>query len=191
MKKIGLLGGTFDPPHYGHLLIAEEVRLALQLDEVWFIPSYQPPHKEQTASSVADRKAMLEKAIGRHLKFKVKLIEIERKGTSYTFDTMKQLTDAYPNDRFYFIIGADMVETLSSWYKIDSLLDLVTFVGVKRFGYELSSPYPIIKVDIPMFDVSSTFIRNRIKQQQTVHFLLPESVYAYIKEKQLYENGSD
>lgn len=187
MRKIGILGGTFDPPHYGHLLIAEEVRLALELDEVWFIPTYQPPHKENTRSSVGDRIAMLNIATEPYEDFKVNLIEIEREGKSYTYDTMRELTERFPNDQFYFIIGADMVETLSSWYKIDSLLELVTFVVTNRHGYNLSTSYPVLKVEIPMFDVSSTLIRKRIKQRQTVRFLLPDSVYAYIKEKRLYE----
>lgn len=188
MKKVGILGGTFDPPHFGHLLIAEEVRIALELDEVWFIPTFEPPHKHDASSSAEDRITMLEKAIAHHSAFKLNLIEMERQGKSYTYDTMKELRSRHPKYQFYFIIGADMVEYLPKWYKVEDLLDLVSFVGVKRHGYRLDSPYPVINVDIPMFDVSSTLIRNRIMNDQTVHFLLPEPVYSYIKEKKLYEN---
>lgn len=188
MKKIGILGGTFDPPHFGHLLIAEEVRMALDLEEVWFIPTYEPPHKRDAKSSAEDRISMLEKAIVGYSAFKINLIEVEREGKSYTYDTMKKLTFIHPDHQFYFIIGADMVEYLPKWHKIDELLKLVSFVGVKRYGYELTSSYPVIEVDIPMFDVSSTFIRKRFKNQLTAHFLLPQSVHSYIKEKRLYEN---
>ncbi|WP_373892871.1 nicotinate-nucleotide adenylyltransferase [Virgibacillus sp. CBA3643] len=188
MKRIGILGGTFDPPHLGHLIIAEETRLALDLDEIWFIPSYTPPHKTSAKSTVEDRISMVKKAIEANPSFTLNTIEVERVGRSYTFDTMKALRDAYPMIDFYFIIGADMVEYLPKWDRIDQLMDLVTFVGVKRPGYQLNTPYPIVEVDIPMIDLSSTCIRNRLYNRKPAHYLIPETVYSYIKEKQLYEN---
>src|SRR5699024_9121935 len=115
MKRIGILGGTFDPPHIGHLIIAEEVRIALDLTEVWFIPTYEPPHKDRASSSVEDRLNMLQRAIGEHPHFKIKTIEIERYGMTYTIDTMKTFKRMYPEDEFFFIIGADMVEYLPNW----------------------------------------------------------------------------
>ena len=101
---------------------------------------------------------------------------------------MKTLTKDFPDAKFYFIIGADMVEYLPRWKNIEQLINLVTFVGVKRLGYVLQSPYPIIDVDIPSIEISSTMIRKRLLTGQTVHYLIPDRVYTYIKEKRLYEH---
>src|SRR5690625_2398237 len=156
MKRVGILGGTFDPPHLGHLIIAEEVRQALELDEVWFIPSYTPPHKDDAKASPEDRVRMVELAIKSNPDFKVNTIELERRGNSYTFDTITLLKDIHPSVGFYFIIGADMVEYLPKWHKIDELIRLVHFVGVKRSGYKLVSAFPIANIDVPIIEISST-----------------------------------
>lgn len=187
MKRVGILGGTFDPPHIGHLLIAEEVRLALSFDEVWFIPTNVPPHKNKEITDVKDRIEMLKRAIQNHPNFKINTIEIKRSGKSYTFDTIQQLKKNYQNNNFYFIIGGDMVENLPKWHKIDELIDLVTFVGVNRPGFTLCSPYPITAVEVPSIDISSTLIRRRLKNHNTARYLLPNSVYDYIKEYGIYE----
>lgn len=186
MKKVGILGGTFDPPHLGHLLIAEEVYRKLALDEVWFIPSAEPPHKDKAKVSADERLEMLSAAIGDIDYFKINTIEIERKGKSYTFDTIKALQEDYPDHIIYFIIGADMVEYLPNWYRIDQLVKLVNFVGVNRKAYEIKTPYPVITVDTPIFDISSTVIRERLKENESIRFLVPESVFNIIKKKGLY-----
>lgn len=188
MKKIGILGGTFDPPHMGHLIIAETVRTTLNLDEVWFIPTNEPPHKNYASSTGQDRLKMIKLAIEDNEYFRVNDIEMKRLGKSFTFDTMNILMNEYKNEEFFFIIGADMVEYLPNWSRIDELVHLVKFVGVQREGYELNSPYPIIKVDIPLIDISSTLIRTKLCADVSVKYLIPESVDAYIKENQLYEN---
>lgn len=187
MKRIGILGGTFDPPHIGHLLIAEEVLIALALEEVWFVPNQVPPHKQEAASTAAERVQMVQHAIHNNDAFQINTIELDRNGKSYTVDTMRILKEEYPDTDFFFIIGADMVEYLPYWNQIDELMELITFVGVKRPGYQLDSDYPIVQADIPMIDISSTFIRERLEEDKTVHYLIPESVYCYIKEKRLYE----
>jgi nicotinate-nucleotide adenylyltransferase len=186
MRKIGILGGTFDPPHNGHLLIANEVLHTLGLEEVWFLPNAKPPHKSTSETSTIDRVTMLEKAISENACFKVEKLELERKGPSYTYDTMKLLQEKNDGIEFYFIIGADMVEYLPKWYKIDELLKLVTFVGVQRPAHQLQSNYPVIFIDIPEFAVSSSLIRERVKNGNTIHYLTPVSVIQYIKEHQLY-----
>lgn len=188
MKKIGILGGTFDPPHIGHLIIAETVRTSLHLDEIWFMPTNEPPHKGKANSTGQDRLKMIQLAIEDNEHFKVSNIEMKRLGKSYTFDTMNILRNEYRDCEFFFIIGADMVEYLPNWNKIEELIQLVQFVGVKREGYEFNSPYPFIKVDIPMIDISSTSIREMLNTHTSVKYLIPDSVYTYIKEKQLYEN---
>ncbi|AXI09521.1 nicotinic acid mononucleotide adenylyltransferase [Oceanobacillus zhaokaii] len=186
MRRIGILGGTFDPPHLGHLLIAEEVRLTLELEEIWFIPTYTPPHKNETKTSATDRINMLDQALDSNPFFKINSIEIERLGKSYTFDTMRTLTNEFPDDKFYFIIGADMVEYLPHWHRIDELVSVVQFVGVKRSGYKLKTEYPVIEVDIPLIDISSSMLRKRLRSHQSVKYLVPDVVTNYIRENKLY-----
>ncbi len=186
MRRIGILGGTFDPPHIGHLIIAEEVRLALELEEVWFIPTYTPPHKDATKIDVKDRIAMIQLAIAGNPYFKLNTIEIERSGKSYTIDTIKELKNIYTDCEFYFIIGADMVEYLPHWQEIDALVRLVKFVGVKRSGYELETPYDILTVDIPLIDISSSMLRNRLRKDRSAKYIVPEAVHSYIKGEKLY-----
>ncbi|WP_164216236.1 nicotinate-nucleotide adenylyltransferase [Virgibacillus sp. YIM 98842] len=189
MKRTGILGGTFDPPHLGHLIIAEEVRQKLGLEEVWFIPSYTPPHKDDAKARPENRVKMVELATASNPYFKVNTIELERAGNSYTYDTLAMLKKSHPSRDFYFIIGADMVEYLPHWHKIDALRELVHFVGVKRAGYHLASAYPIIEVDIPVIEISSTLLRKRLQKKKSVAHLTTEKVYGYMKEKRLYEKG--
>ncbi|HLS07272.1 MAG TPA: nicotinate-nucleotide adenylyltransferase [Bacillota bacterium] len=186
MKKIGILGGTFDPPHIGHLIIAEEVRGALNLDKVWFIPSNVQVHKKQAKATAHERLQMIKYAIQTNPYFAVHPIEINRPGESYTFATMQQLRAEHPNVKFYFIIGADMVEYLPHWKNIDELVNIVTFVGVRRHGYRLATDYPIIHVDIPDIHISSTDIRQRLANKQRCRYLISTNVYTYIKERNLY-----
>ncbi|WP_010094129.1 nicotinate-nucleotide adenylyltransferase [Ornithinibacillus scapharcae] len=187
MSRIGLLGGTFDPPHIGHLIIAQEVCQALKLDKVWFIPTYEPPHKNTVKVDATKRVELLKLAIKDNLSFAINTIEIDRAGKSYTIDTINILKEMYPETDFYFIIGADMVEYLPNWYKINELIDFIQFVGVKRPGYKLVSNYPIVEVDVPMVDVSSTIIRERIQRNESIQYLVPDCVHTYIKERGLYE----
>jgi nicotinate-nucleotide adenylyltransferase len=173
MKKIGILGGTFDPPHFGHLIMANEVASQLNLDSVWFLPNQVPPHKVKTSSTTTvERLQMLEKATENNPLFRI--------------ETMAILKKEYPEHEFYFIIGADMIEYLPKWYKINELVQLVHFVGVKRPGFSTESIFPIIYVDAPLIDISSKMIRNRITNKETIRYLLPESVRIYIKENHLY-----
>ncbi|WP_117169162.1 nicotinate-nucleotide adenylyltransferase [Paraliobacillus sediminis] len=189
MKKVGLLGGTFDPPHIGHLMIAEEAYTQLALDEIWFIPSYEPPHKEKTTTDVSQRINMVEEAIADNDHFFLDTIEVDRLGKSYTFDTIKLLNEKYSDIMFYFIIGADMVEYLPKWYRIDELMGLIQFVGVKRPDYVLKTDFPIIGLNIPIMDISSTMIRERVKKDQSIKYLVTPSVLRVIKEFHLYESN--
>ncbi|MFK4466952.1 nicotinate-nucleotide adenylyltransferase [Bacillus sp. RC252] len=189
MRKIGIIGGTFDPPHNGHLLIANEVYHALGLEEVWFLPNQVPPHKQvRNITSVKSRLNMLQIAIEEEAYFSICLEELDREGPSYTYDTMVQLTEKYPDVQFHFIIGGDMVEYLPKWYNIEKLLKLVTFVGVARPGYTLHTPYDIVKVEIPEFAVSSSLLRERYMTKKTCKYLLPEKVQVYIERNGLYES---
>lgn len=186
MRKIGLLGGTFDPPHLGHLRMAEEVYEQLQLDEVWFVPAGQPPHKNNAQVNAKDRLAMVKAAINGNEHFSIHTIELEREGKSFTIDTMSELKKQYSDLEFYFIIGADMVEYLPKWYKIDELIELVQFVGVKRPDYQLQTNYPVIMLNIPELNISSTLIRERLIANRSIKYLVPDQVIEVIKERQLY-----
>lgn len=185
-KKIGLFGGTFDPPHLGHVIIADDVRYELQLDEVWFLPTNDPPHKQKAQSSKEHRATMLQLAIRNHDYFRMNTIEFEREGKSYTIDTVLTLKEQFPHVSFYFIIGADMVEYLPNWKDIDELIKLITFVGVGRQGYTIETSYPIKTVSVPIIEISSSDIKKRIEGGRPVQYLLDEKVLQYIKEYQLY-----
>lgn len=187
-RKIGLLGGTFDPPHLAHLIIAEEVRTKLQLDEVWFIPVYLPPHKTRDfIASAEDRLEMVKRAIESNPHFSVSTIELERKGPSYTIDTVKELRGRYPDTSFYFIIGGDMSESLHTWKSIEELKQLVTFVAVERPGFQWQkNSEELLCIEIPTVDISSTEIRWRAKNKETIRYFVPEKVRKYIEERSLY-----
>lgn len=187
MKRIGILGGTFDPPHNGHLLIANEVLHALNLDEIWFMPTNIPPHKKSAdLTNNEDRVKMLSLAISNNPSFKLQRIELERDGPSYTYETMRILKEHNPDIHFYFIIGADMVEYLPNWYNIDELVKVVNFVGIKRPGFTFGTKYDVTPVEAPQFDVSSSMLRKRFKERRSTMYLLPETVKHYIEEKSLY-----
>lgn len=186
-KQVGILGGNFNPIHLAHLVIADQVQQQLGLDKVYLMPTYLSPHvdEKKTIDSM-HRLAMLELAITDNPRLAIEPIELVRKGKSYTVDTMTYLTEKNPDTDYYFIIGGDMVKYLPKWEAIDTLLDLVNFVGIKRPNYDTDTPYPIIWVDVPQMDISSTLIRQKIKNGCSVRYLLPDSVSDYIKDKELY-----
>ncbi|MFV8826752.1 nicotinate-nucleotide adenylyltransferase [Alkalihalobacterium sp. APHAB7] len=189
MRKIGILGGTFDPPHIGHLLIAQEVLEQCKLDELWFMPANIPPHKKNDdVSSVTDRIEMVTKAIEGVEQFIVSTVELERKGPSYTVDTLKELKMRLPDVEFYFIIGGDMIEQLHTWERIDELFEYVTFVGLQRPGYSHSSKYEekLKLLTIPQVDISSSDIRDRLKDGRSIRYFVPEQVRQFIEERKLY-----
>lgn len=187
MRKVGIMGGTFNPPHIGHLIMANEVLQALDLDEVRFMPNAVPPHKQQSYDATSQQRlSMTALAIEGHQKFKLESYEIEKGGTSYSFETMRALKEQEPMSDFYFIIGGDMIDSLHTWYRIDELCQVVHFVGVDRPGTMGKSVLPILHVAAPMVDLSSTFLRNRLKSGQSIRYLIPESVEQYIREEGLY-----
>ena len=186
-RRIGIMGGTFNPIHNAHLLIADQVQTQLGLDQVRFMPDADPPHVDRKfAIDAHDRVQMVKLAIRSNPNFKLELADVNRGGRSYSYDTMLELTRQHPENEYYFIIGGDMVAYLPKWYKIDQLMRLVHFVGVKRAGYPIDSKYPVIWVDVPYVNISSTLIRRKIRQGQSIRYLVPDAVRKYIKEHQLY-----
>lgn len=194
-KHIGIMGGTFDPLHVGHLIAAETAREAEQLDEVWFIPTLSPPHKKNAPRATAQQRwEMLELGIASNRHFRANDYELNSEGPSYTLHTAKALRERYPHYSFQYIIGADMVQYLPFWYEIDELLTLVSFIGLERGGFKMDwerIPAHIrdkVKM-VPMvaIDISSTFIRAKLAGGESIQYLVPERVHHYIKEHNLYE----
>ncbi|WP_421038623.1 nicotinate-nucleotide adenylyltransferase [Streptococcus hyointestinalis] len=186
-KQIGLLGGNFNPVHNAHLTIADQVRQQLGLDEVLLMPEYQPPHVDKkTTISEKHRLKMLELAVRDIDGLGIETIELERKGISYTYDTMKLLTEKNPDVDYYFIIGADMVAYLPKWHRISELIQMVQFVGVQRPKYKAGTSYPVIWVDVPLLDISSSLIRRQLEEGKKPNFLLPQAVLVYIEKEGLY-----
>lgn len=189
-KQVGILGGNFNPVHNAHLVVADQVRQQLCLDQVLLMPEYEPPHVDKKSTiDEKPRLKMLKLAIEGIEGLGIETIELERKGISYTYDTMKFLTEKHPDTDYYFIIGADMVDYLPKWHRIDELVDLVQFVGVQRPRYKAGTSYPVIWVDVPLMDISSSMVRDFLAQGRTPNFLLPKPVLDYIEKEGLYNNG--
>lgn len=188
-KRIGLMGGTFNPLHNGHLIVAEQVLSQLGLDKIVFLPDNLPPHVDKKeAISAKDRVTMVRLGIADNENFELNTLEVDRGGVSYTYDTIKELQARHPEADYYFIVGGDMVEYLPKWNKIEQLVKMVKFVGVKRTGAKTHSQYPILWVDVPTIDISSTLIRNKIKQGCSIRYLVPDAVAEYLKEEGLYRD---
>lgn len=186
-QRIGLYGGTFNPVHTAHLMVADQVGHTLRLNRVDFLPDAVPPHVDKkTAIDATDRVAMLRLAIQDNPLFGLELAEIQRGGVSYTYETVKQLKEAHPENDYYFIIGGDMVDYLPKWYRINDLLKIVNFVAVRRPGAKNESQYPVIWVDVPEVQISSSDIRQRVAQGESIRYLVPTRVEQYIKEHDLY-----
>ncbi|CAM2854593.1 nicotinate-nucleotide adenylyltransferase [Latilactobacillus sakei] len=186
-QQVGIMGGTFNPPHLGHLIMAEQVGTQLGLDKVLFMPDATPPHVDTKKTLPAKHRVeMVKRAITDNPLFGLSMAEIERGGVSYTYETIVALKKQYPNTDFYFIIGGDMVDYLPTWHRIDDLVQLVQFVGIQRTGYSRQTPYPVLWVDAPLVDISSTQIRNKVQQGCSIRYLVPTKVADYIEEEGLY-----
>lgn len=187
-KQVGILGGNFNPVHNAHLVVADQVRQQLGLDKMLLMPEYEPPHVD-TKGTIAEhhRLKMLELAIEGIEGLEIETIELERKGVSYTYDTMLLLNERDPDTDYYFIIGADMVDYLPKWHRIDELVEIVQFVGVQRPRYKAGTSYPVIWVDVPLMDISSSMVRDFVAKGRTPNFMLPKPVLDYIKKEGLYQ----
>ncbi|SHN85861.1 nicotinate-nucleotide adenylyltransferase [Desulfitobacterium chlororespirans] len=198
-KRIGIMGGTFDPLHYGHLVAAEMARHEFALEKVIFIPTGNPPHKVgRRVTSPGDRYEMVKRAVRDNRFFEVSDLEILREGYSYTVDTLKDMHELYPQHELYFITGADAFREIFTWREVQSVLSLSHFIGASRPGFdphefleELKRDYPeflphMHLFDVPALAISSTDIRSRVKEGKPIRYLLPESVRLYIEEADLY-----
>lgn len=194
----GIMGGTFDPIHYGHLVTAEAARASFNLDKVVFVPSGRPPHKkDKVISSTKDRYIMTMLAVATNPWFEVSRVEIERQGFSYAIDTVSSFNEFYGHDvELYFITGADAILEILSWKNVNKLIEMCHFIAATRPGFNLEAtkhlPPEILKkisfMEVPALAISSTDIRNRVKESRPIKYLLPEAVERYIYKNQLY-NG--
>ena len=196
-QRVGIMGGTFDPIHFGHLLMAEEARQAFALDEVVFVPNGRPAHKKAyLVSSPEDRYAMTRLAIASNPQFSCSRIEIDRPGPSYAIDTIREFRARYPDlSALYFITGADAILQILTWHEYEKLVETCQFIAVTRPGFSLERLSELADknfldhvsfLPIPGLDISSTDIRVRVHQRRSIRYLCPESVIEYIEETKLY-----
>ncbi|MDD5691257.1 MAG: nicotinate-nucleotide adenylyltransferase [Candidatus Omnitrophica bacterium] len=187
--KIGVLGGTFNPVHIGHLILAEEAREKLGLDKIIFIPTALPPHKDNLNIAPADKRLkMLKLAIRGNRHFAVSDIEVKRMGRSYTIDTLKELKCRYSRDELYFIIGSDLLKYLNEWKDLNEITKMVKFVVATRPGYPLEQiPHYMQTLAIRAVDVSGFEVRQAVAKNKSFGYLVTDKVFDYIKKSKLYK----
>jgi nicotinate-nucleotide adenylyltransferase len=189
---IGLFGGSFNPPHVAHLIVAEVARDQFGLDEVWWIPNATPPHKSQDElASVDHRVEMTRRAVADNPAFRLCNIEVERAGTSYTIETVRALQDKHPDTNFGLLIGSDSLDHFGEWHRPEEIAERVPLVVYKRPGVIEVVPEPrfanhVRFVAAPVMEVSGTEIRSRRRAGRSIRYLVPEAVRTYIDKRGLY-----
>jgi nicotinate-nucleotide adenylyltransferase len=199
--RIGVFGGTFDPVHYGHLVVAEQAREQGRLDQVWFILSARPPHKQEMEITSFERRAeMLALALaGSEYHFQINQMEKDRVGPSFTVDTLEQLAANHPEHEWFLILGADSMRDLPTWRNPLRIIELTTLLIAERPGFPIGTPEELVGalgiereqlriefIRVPIIDFSSRDIRNRVAEGRSTRFLMPKAVEVYIREKKLY-----
>jgi nicotinate-nucleotide adenylyltransferase len=192
-RRIGVMGGTFDPIHHGHLVAASEVRQSFQLDEVIFVPTGQP-YMKTAASAAEHRYLMTVIATASNPDFTTSRVDIDRDGPTYTIDTLRDLKREYPDDDLFFISGADAIAQIVDWKDIDELWDLAHFVAVSRPGHALTisglPPQRVSSLEVPALAISSTDCRARVGRGFPVWYLVPDGVVQYISKHHLYRSST-
>ena len=191
LKRVGIFGGSFDPPHIGHLVIAEIARRSLDLDVLYLVPAFKPPHKDGSHESTArDRLAMTRRSVLGNAKLKVSDVELRRRGVSYTVDTVRAFRKRFPASQLFLIIGSDSLEQFSSWKSPGEILADVSLVVYRRprsgrASARLRSTAATV-IRGPLMQISSSEIRERIKNGKTIRYLVRDNVLSFIKQKRLY-----
>lgn len=201
IRSLGIMGGTFDPIHYGHLTAAECALYEFNLEKILFIPSARPPHKELgQVSDWNDRFTMVAGAIADNPKFEISALEMQRKGLSYTVDTIDYYLQKYPGTRIYFILGLDALLLINTWKEVERLVGLCQFVAVARPGYEIGPNNQYLRslpeelagnihfMEMPGNTISSSDIRHRVLTGKPIKYLVPPMVEEYIYSRRLYMN---
>ncbi|MFM5952234.1 MAG: nicotinate-nucleotide adenylyltransferase [Micrococcales bacterium] len=188
--RLGVMGGTFDPIHNGHLVAASEAAAAFNLSEVVFVPTGEPWQKTRKVTASEDRYLMTVVATASNPRFKVSRVDIDRAGPTYTIDTLRELRQQHPDADLYFITGADAIAQILSWRDVDQIWGLAHFVAVSRPGHKMTLPeHPkgaISVLEIPALAISSTDIRQRVSANKPVWYLVPDGVVQYIAKHELY-----
>jgi nicotinate-nucleotide adenylyltransferase len=195
--KLGVIGGTFDPPHYGHLVLAENARVQFALNRVLFVPAGQPPHKPERPVTLAQhRVAMVEAAIAGNKDFTVSRVDLDRPGPHYTVDTLGILTRAYPDAVLLFLMGGDSLAEFASWRDPSGIVRQARLAVMARPGWEadlasLVEEIPdirdrLILLDAPYLEISGTDLRRRVRRGLPIRYLVPPGVEEYVREHKLY-----
>ena len=190
-KRVGILGGTFDPIHIGHLIIGQEIMVQCALDRVVFMPAREPPLK-RTMASAEDRAMMVSLAVRDYPGFELSRFELSRPGKSYTIDTLRHLRrNMSENPKIFLIIGADNAVEMGDWFDPEGVLDLAHVLVAERPGFERARVDPAFQsrmqfVETPLLDISSTAIRERVRTRKPISFLVPDAVADYIRTRGLY-----
>jgi nicotinate-nucleotide adenylyltransferase len=201
LMRIGIFGGTFDPVHTGHLLLAEQSREQGRLDEVWFVPAAHPPHKDEpTLTRFEQRVEMLALALAGNPSFRIDEVEKERPGPSYTADTLAELRHRHPGHDFFLLIGSDTLHDLPHWHQPARVLEMATLLVMTRpsnpaptvdelrtrLHLPQQTPLRLERVETPLIDISSRDLRRRAAAGRSLRYFLPRAVECYIQEKRLY-----
>lgn len=200
VRRLGVMGGTFDPIHHGHLVAASEVADLFNLDEVVFVPTGEPWQKQgRSVSSAEDRYLMTVIATASNPRFSVSRVDIDRGGPTYTTDTLRDIREIHPDSDLYFITGADALATIMAWQNWEELFDLAKFVAVSRPGFELNSDHIVAAygqlpekaltlVEVPALAISSTDCRARAAGNRSIWYLVPDGVVHYVAKHRLYSH---
>jgi nicotinate-nucleotide adenylyltransferase len=191
MARVGIMGGTFDPIHHGHLVAASEVASLYDLDEVVFVPTGEPWQKSGRRVSPAEHRYLMAViATASNPRFWVSRVDIDRAGPTYSVDTIRDIADQRPGDELFFITGADALAQILSWKDAEDAMKLAHFVGVTRPGYELSGDHlpgdAVTLLDVPALAISSSAVRERVEGGRPVWYLVPDGVVQYINKHRLY-----
>jgi nicotinate-nucleotide adenylyltransferase len=199
LMRLGLFGGTFDPIHLGHLILAEQCRESCGLDRVWFVVAGEPPHKRGDRTAVMHRLEMARIATAGHSSFLVSEIEATRPGPHYSVETLESVGRERPSDELFFLIGADSLNDLPTWREPGRIARMATIVVVNRAGIEEVSAgglpsfgaqsRPIRSVTIPAISIASTDLRRRVRERKSIRYLVPRGVEAYIEAQGLYREA--
>lgn len=196
--KVGVFGGTFDPIHNGHLIMASFIHDEMKLDKILFLPSGNPPHK--TKKKISDEKIraeMVKIAIKNDSRFDISLLEHGGSEPDYTFNTMTKLCELNPENEYYFIIGGDSLRNIDSWYRYEELLKLIHFIVIDRVSRDEKPLLELVEkfnrnakglhyLNMPLIELSSTLIRSRVKENKSIEYMTPKAVIDLIKENGLY-----
>jgi nicotinate-nucleotide adenylyltransferase len=203
--RVGVFGGTFDPVHFGHLILAEQAREQGRLDEVWFVVAARPPHKsEQELTRFDQRAEMLTLATAGHAAFRVLELEKDRPGPSYTVDTLAELRRRHPQSDLWLLVGSDTLLELGTWHDKERVAELAGLLVMARPGHGVPDPNRVradlnlradlpLKMEtmeVPLIDISSRDLRRRVAAGRSIRYFLPRSVEVYVQEKRLYRDAT-